>query len=250
MSEYCTVITNSEVIEASVKDGIKTIAARDQTTGEIIEAKGEEILVAAGRRSNSDMLQPENTGVKTDDGGWIIVNEFLETSKENIWALGDAVNRGQFRHTANYHSELVWQNAFGRGNKVPIDEHAIPHGVFGYPQVAGVGLTEKEATEQFNEKILVGRARYADVAMGYSMGDEESFCKVIVDAESYRILGASIVGPHATLLIQSIIYLMNAGDGGFMPIWQSQVIHPALSEVITRAFGRLTPVGGGPVHHH
>ncbi|MFQ6107020.1 MAG: dihydrolipoyl dehydrogenase [Thermoplasmata archaeon] len=240
MSKYCGVFTNHEVLRAREKDGRKVIIARNRSDGKLYKFPSEEILVAAGRRSNSDILKPENTGVRTDKRGWIIVDEYLQTTKENIWALGDAIGRHMFRHTANYESDIVWRNAFTE-HKHPIDEHAVPHAVFTYPQVASVGLTEAQAAK--NHEILVGVNKYYDVAKGYAMEEKNAFVKVIVERGTSRILGAHIIGPHAAILVQSLVYLMNAGRQDYMPLAVSQTIHPALTEAVVNAFGRLRAVG-------
>ena len=82
--------------------------------------------------------------MKTDKQGWIVVNEYLETSKLGIWALGDAIGKHMFRHTANYEAELVWHNIINK-KKEKVDFHAVPHAVFTHPTVGGVGLKESEA---------------------------------------------------------------------------------------------------------
>jgi dihydrolipoamide dehydrogenase len=186
--------------------------------------------------------------VETDERGWIKVNEFLETTKPNIWALGDATGKYMFRHTANYEAGIVWRNAFTE-QKHEVDYHAVPHAVFGYPQVGGVGLTEKEAKDAGYD-ILVGRAKYTDVVKGFAMDEEDSLVKVIVEAKTRRILGCHIVGSDASDLVQQVVYLMNAGDQSYMPMAYSQVIHPALSEVVINAFGNLRPLGHVHKHEH
>ncbi|HSV42326.1 MAG TPA: hypothetical protein VLH13_02825, partial [Methanomassiliicoccales archaeon] len=120
-----------------------------------------------------------------------------------------------------------------------------PHAVFGYPEVAAVGMTEEDAREK-DVKFLIGRSEYYDCAKGFAMNEQDGFVKVIVDRNTLKILGASIIGPHAAILIQSIVYLMNAGDQSFTPIARSQTIHPALSEAVVKAFGNLMD----PEHEH
>ena len=121
-----------------------------------------------------------------------------------------------------------------------LNEHAVPHAVFTHPQIGSVGLTEAEAKK--NHLIYVGIKKYSDVAKGYTMAEQDGFVKVIVDAENNKILGAHIIGPEASVLVQQIVYLMNAGTKDYLPIVNSQTIHPALSEVIVGAFGNLRPV--------
>ena len=240
MSRYCQVHTGYEAVRAEIKNGLKTIIATNRADGQPYEFSGQEILVAAGRRSNSDILKPEKTGVETDGRGWIKTDAFLRTTKEGIWAFGDALGKHMFRHTANYESEIVWRNAFTE-HQHPVDEHAVPHAVFTHPQVASVGMREEQAKK--SHELLVGVKKYYDVAKGYAMGEEDGFVKVIVDSETGRILGAHIIGPHAAILVQQLVYLMNTEEQDYWPLARAQTIHPALSEVVVGAFGNLRPVG-------
>jgi dihydrolipoamide dehydrogenase len=236
--EHVEVYTNVEVTGIKTnRDGRKLVTATDRATGAPTIVACDEILLAAGRVSNADTLHPERGGVEIDKNGWIVVDEYLRTSRPNVWALGDALGRHMFRHTANYESSVVWRNAFGE-HPVKADFHAVPHAVFSWPQVAHVGLTEAEATAA-GHHLLVGRSRYAERTMGYAMGEGESLVKVVVDGHDHRILGASIVGSHAAMLLQPIVWLMNAGDGTFLPMARGQTIHPALPEVVVDAFGNL-----------
>jgi mycothione reductase len=246
MARYAEVHTGYEAVRAEVRDGLKTIIARSSRDGQERAFAGHEVLVAAGRRSNADLLKPERTGVETDARGWIVVDPTLQTSKKGIWALGDALGKHMFRHTANYHASLVWNNAFGE-HEHRVDERAVPHAVFTHPQVAAVGLTEAQA--QAEHEILVGINPYTNTAKGYAMGEEDGFVKVVVEQGTGRILGAHIIGPHAAILVQPLVYLMNAGDQDYMPLARAQTIHPALSEVVIGAFGNLQPVGAH-AHHH
>ena len=192
-------------------------------------------MIAAGRRSNSDVLQVEKTGVKVNDQGFIIANDFLETSKKNIWAWGDVIGRAMFRHSANVESDIAWHNSQHK-NKVKMDYRVIPHAVFSYPQIASVGLIEAEAAQSYD--ILVGIARYSDVAKGEAMQELEGFAKAIVEQNSGNILGFHIIGPYAPILIQEVIDLM-ALNGGVSHLAHGMHIHPAMPEIITAALGRL-----------
>ena len=247
LSRYMAVHTNHEALQAQAEGDQKTLTARDRATGQTHTFTGHEILVATGRRSNADLLHPERTGVETDERGWIVVDQYLQTTQPGIWAMGDAINHHQYRHTANYHASLVWQNAFHE-HQVPLDEHAVPHAVFTHPQVAAAGLTQAEADRDHD--ILVGVKRYTDVAKGYAMGEEESFFKVIVENGTGRILGAHAIGPHAAMLVQQLVYVMHADEGTYLPLARAQTIHPALSEVVVGALGNLQPVGAHVHHHH
>ena len=247
LSQHLQVYTGYEALSAGVEDGLKTVTAVRRADGQELTVRGEEILIAAGRRSNADLMQPEQTGVETDRRGWIVVDEYLQTTKEGIWALGDAIGRHQFRHTANYHASLVWQNAFTEHRR-SVNEHAVPHAVFTHPQIASVGLTEAQALEKHD--TLVGVKMYADTAKGYAIGEEDGFFKVVVENDTGRILGAHAIGPHAAMLVQQMVYVMHADEGTYLPLARAQTIHPALSEVTVGALGNLRAAGEHEHHHH
>lgn len=244
LSKNMKIYLGYEALKVAVDAGKKVVFAKNRSDESISKFEADEILVAAGRRSNSDLLRPERTGVETDKQGWIIVNEYLETSRQSIWALGDAIGKHMYRHTANYEADIVWQNITGEV-KAKADFHAVPHAVFTHPPVAGVGVTENEAVAA-GYRILVGRAAYSEVAKGYAVAEEGSFAKVIVEEETGKILGCSIVGSEAPELIQQVVYLMNTESQDLGPVIRSQVIHPAMSEILVRAFARLQH----PEHFH
>lgn len=241
LSKYVKLYTSYEAVNVMAEGKKKVVSARHILDGRIYDFEADEILVAAGRRPNSDILKPEKTGVETDQHGWIKVNDYLETTKQGIWAIGDAIGKYMFRHTANYEAEVVAHNLFivkSKDERAKADFHAVPHAVFTHPLVAGVGMKEAEAISA-GYKILVGRARYTDIAKGIAMSEENGLVKVIVQEETGRILGCSIVGSEADALIQQIVYLMNTEYQDMMPLINSQVIHPTLNEVIVKAFSEL-----------
>lgn len=241
LSKYVKLHVNYEAVKVEVDGPKKVVSARNLIDGNIYSFIADEILVAAGRRPNSDILKPEETGVETDEHGWIKVNDYLETTKSGIWAIGDAIGKHMFRHTANYEAEVVAHNLFidkNKDKKAKADFHAVPHAVFTHPIVAGVGLKEAEAIAA-GYKILVGRARYTDVSKGIAMAEENGFVKVVVEEETGRILGCSIIGSEADALIQQIVYLMNTVNQDMTPLINSEVIHPTINEVIVNAFSEL-----------
>jgi len=241
LSQHMQVITSHEVVEVELKRSKKVVSARNLADGKIHQFEADEILLAAGRRPNSDLLRPERTGVETDEHGWIKVDDYLETTKKDIWAIGDAIGKHMFRHTANYESWVVSHNllrAKKRDEMEKVDFHAVPHAVFTHPSIAGVGLKEDDA-RAIGLKVLVGRAKYTDVAMGRAMALEHGLAKLILEEETGRILGASVVGSMAPELVQQIVYLMNTDDQDLTPVMRSQVIHPTINEVLVRAFSEL-----------
>ncbi|MGY5865311.1 MAG: dihydrolipoyl dehydrogenase [Candidatus Thorarchaeota archaeon] len=258
LSKRMNVQTNHEVIEVREEDGLKVVVAKDRDSGKKVEFKGEVLLIAAGRKSNADLFRPEKTGVKTDKKGWVTVDEYFRTSKKGIWSFGDAIGRYQFRHVANDEAQIVWNNFIrtlntqhegGKPDLLTMDYHAVPSAVFSYPPIATVGMTLKQAKES-GLSLLVGQADYSIGAKGFAMGEPASLSRVIVDADSRRILGATIIGPYAPILIQEIINLMYTPEGTYQPMFQAMHIHPALSEIVQRTFGRLAPIDGGNSQHH
>lgn len=241
LSQDMRVIISHEVVSVEAKNGKKVVSARNGMDNKVYQFDADEILLAAGRRSNSDLLRPEKTGVETDERGWIKVNEYLETTKKGIWSMGDTIGKYMFRHTANYEADVVSHNilrAEKEEDREKADFHAVPHAVFTYPQVAGVGMKQSEALAAGNS-ILVGRASYTDVVKGIAMGEELGFVKVIVGEETGRILGCIVVGSFASELVQQVTYLMNTDYQDLMPMIKAQVIHPTISEVVVQAFSNL-----------
>jgi dihydrolipoamide dehydrogenase len=150
-----------------------------------------------------------------------------------------------FRHTANYESEVVSHNllrAIDETGREEADYHAVPYAIFTHPQLAGVGMKEAEAIAA-GRKVLIGRARYMDVAKGVAMAEEHGLVKVVLEEETGRILGVTVVGPMAAELVQQAVYLMNTEYRDLMPVIKSQVIHPTINEVLVRAFSELEHPG-------
>jgi len=235
MEKRMNVYTSTEVIEVKKDQKMVSVIGKNKHSEKQTIISAEKILVAAGRKSNADLLKVENTGVKTDRRGYIKVNEYLETTKENIWAFGDTIGKYMFKHVSNEEAVIAWQNAV-HDHKIKMDYHAVPYAAFSYPQIAAVGFTEEEAKKE--HKILVGRAKYSDVAKGEAMVELEGFTKAIVDKQDGKILGFHIIGPYAPMLIQEVINAMALGGQiGF--IGQGMHIHPALPELILRTFSNL-----------
>jgi len=212
-----------------------TVIVNDVKAGVKKEFTGQRVLVAVGRRSNSDLLEVEKTGVELDKRGFVKVNEYLETNKKNIFAVGDANGQQMFTHVANREAMLAAHNAI-HGSKLKMDYSAAPHAVYSHPQIASVGLTEEAARKA--HKVLVGKARYSDVAKGEAMMEENSFAKAIVEADTGKILGFHIIGPYAPILIQEVVNVM-ASSGDIDQIQAGLHIHPALPELILMTLSNL-----------
>ena len=232
MKKRMDIYTNTQVEEIK-KDGKGIIAiARDKATGKQMEFPARRIMVAVGRRSNADLLKVESTGVELDKRGFIKVDDYLESTKIGIFAVGDANGQQMFTHVANREATVAWHNSTHK-TKIKMDYSAAPHAVYSHPQIASVGMTEENAKKDYH--ILVGRAKYSDTAKGEAMMEEEGFAKAIVDGHSGRILGFHIIGPYAPELIQEVINAMATG-GGVHSINEGMHIHPAMPELILRTF--------------
>jgi len=229
---------NTEVVDVQPQTESVVVTGKEMRSGKEIKVSGEKVFVAAGRKSNADLLKVENTGVKTDNQGYIQVNEYLETSKRNIWAFGDAIGKAMFKHVANEEAGVAWRNAFHE-KKTKMNYQMIPYAVFTYPEIAAVGLTEAEAKKQ--HQVLVGTTRYSEVAKGGAMMEENGFAKAIVEKQTRKILGFHIIGPYAPMVIQEVINAMALG-GNIAFISQGMHIHPALPELVLRTLGNLREV--------
>ena len=242
LSKHMNILVNKEVVEFQKIADRKKVIARDRKTNEKVEVEGEEVLIAAGRASNSDILHPEKAGIEVDAKGWIKVNDYLETSQPGIWAFGDANGKHLFKHVANYESTIVYYNAV-LGKKVKVDYHAIPSAVFTYPEVASVGMREKEAIEKYGLRgVSIGFYKYENTAKGEAIDAKSYFVKIILEAKTNRILGGHIIGPWASILIQEIIDLMYTRDRNPYPVYNGMHIHPSMSEVVERAFFSIMDV--------
>jgi len=210
-----------------------------------VTVTGDALLMATGRVPNTDALNPEAAGIETDEDGFVETDEYLRTTADGVWALGDVVGEYLLKHNANHEAVAVARNVF-RDDLEPVDYSAIPYAVFASPEVAGVGAREEElrtADQEFATNVY----RYEDTARGDAM-HAEGFVKVLIDLDG-EILGCHIIGPDASSLIQEVVVAMQAGSGTVRDIRESVHVHPALPEVVDRAFaGQFTR--GGSSHHH
>jgi mycothione reductase len=192
------------------------------------------LLVATGRVPNSDTLDPRTAGIETDDQGRIVVDEYQRTTAEGVFALGDVSTHHPLKHVANEEARTVQHNLLHPDDMIATDHRFVPHAVFAEPQIAAVGLTEQEAAKQGLD-YRVGRQAYGDVAFGWAMEDTEHFVKVLVDATSGLLIGAHLLGPHASSLIQPLVQAMSFGQRAVDVARRQYWIHPALAEVVENA---------------
>ncbi|WP_323192593.1 dihydrolipoyl dehydrogenase [Halostella sp. PRR32] len=249
--------TRYEATAVSESDGNVTVEAMPFEYGDdagvtggdddSIAVTGDSLLIAAGRTPNSDTLHLDATDVETDSRGFIETDEYLQTTADGIWALGDIVGEYLLKHSANHEAQTVARNLFGE-HRQPVDYAAMPFAVFASPEVAGVGRHEQELRTADRE-YATNTYEYEDTARGDAM-NAEGFVKVIIDLDG-EILGCHIIGPNASTLIQEVVIAMKAGSGTVRDIRESIHIHPALPEVVQRAFsGQFSRPGHSHHHHH
>lgn len=206
--------------------------------GSIVE--GSDILVATGRTPNSDAIEARTGGLAVRDDGRIVVDPTGATSVPGVWALGDISSPFMLKHVANHEARIVAHNISHPDNPRSADYEAVPHAVFTNPQIASVGMTEPEARAAGVE-VMVAIHRYSDVAYGWALEDETSFCKLVADKQSRRLVGAHIIGPHSSSLIQQLVQGIRHGQSIDDMASGQYYIHPALGEVVENALLRFPP---------
>lgn len=201
--------------------------------GEDKSISAESLLVATGITSNTDTLDLINTDIEMKAGGLIKVNKYLETSVENVYALGDCVGNYYFRHSVNFEGEYLFDWVYGGRAKTPICYPPVPHAVFTHPQIAGVGKTEDELKAEGIDYI-VGLNPYKSSAMGMALLSESGFCKLLFERGSRRLLGGHIIGDEASDMIHMVIAFMNM-NATLDDMLRTIYIHPALPEIVRNA---------------
>ncbi len=193
----------------------------------------ETLLVAPGITANTDILDLINTDIELKPGNFIKVDEYLETTVPGVYALGDCVGNYFFRHSVNFEGEYLFDYIFGGKTKKPIQYPPVPHAVFTYPQVAGVGPTEEQLKAQGIDYV-VGLNPYKSSAMGMALLSDHGFCKILIERKTRKILGAHIVGEEASNMLHMIIAFMNKA-GTLDDLLNMIYIHPALPEIVRNA---------------
>jgi dihydrolipoamide dehydrogenase len=217
------------------KSGKFVVSLKEAGSNKYREIESDKLLVAAGRIPNTDYLDLSKTGVEINDDGYINVDETLATNADGIFALGDIIGRHQFRHSANLEAQYAFYNILNSKKKIQVDYSAMPHAIFSSPQVAGVGYTEQELKSSGRMDYDKSIYRYIDTAMGKALEDTEGFVKFLVSKKDRKILGCHIIGSQASILIHEVLVAMKSGDGTIDNISKTVHVHPALSEVVSRA---------------
>ncbi|MET0694598.1 MAG: mycothione reductase [Propionibacteriaceae bacterium] len=194
----------------------------------------EVLLMATGRVPNGDTLNLSATGVEVDADGYVVVDEHQRTTADGIFALGDVCSHYQLKHVANHEERVVQHNLLHPDAMVRSDHRFVPHAIFSDPQVASVGLTEREAKER-RVRYVTAIQQYGSTAYGWAMEDTDHFVKLLADPGTGQLLGAHLIGPQASSMIQPLIQAMSFGLGVREMARGQYWIHPAMIEVVENA---------------
>jgi pyruvate/2-oxoglutarate dehydrogenase complex dihydrolipoamide dehydrogenase (E3) component len=235
-AEGITVRTEAECVRFA-RRGNDIVAGVNCTAGEP-EVTGSHVLLAVGRRPNTDDIAVEKAGLELDRHGYITVDDQLRTNIPGIWALGDCNGRGAFTHTAYNDFEIVAANLLdGRARKV--SDRIACYGLFIDPPLGRVGMTEQQARAA-NRKVRIGRRPMTRVARAVEKGEAQGLMKVMIDAQSEEILGAAILGVGGDEAVHCILDTMSA-KAPFTTLRDTVHIHPTVAELIPTVLGELDP---------
>ncbi len=211
--------------------GIRALLDEDGAEG-VVDCDA--VLVATGRASNSDGLDLHRAGVEVTEDGLVVVDAHQRTTAPGVWALGDVSNPHQLKHVSNHEARVVRHNLLHPDDLRGSRRDAVPSAVFTSPQVASVGLTEREARAR-GVRHVASREAYGDTAYGWAMEDTTGFAKVLADPDTGLLLGAHIIGPQASNLLQPLVQAMATGQPVAEVARGQYWIHPALMEVVENA---------------
>jgi pyruvate/2-oxoglutarate dehydrogenase complex dihydrolipoamide dehydrogenase (E3) component len=199
---------------------------------------GSHVLLAVGRRPNTDDLGLETAGVAVDARGYVTVDDALATNVPGIWALGDCNGRGAFTHTSYNDFEILAANLLDGGQR-RLSDRVPAYALYNDPPLGRVGATETEARAS-GRPLLVGTRPMTKVGRAIEKAETQGFMKVVVDAETRKILGAAILGTGGDEAIHGVLDMMNAGVT-FDVLQRAMPIHPTVSELIPTVLGELKP---------
>lgn len=205
------------------------------------EVEGSHLLLAVGRRPNTDDLGLEKAGLTPDRHGYLPVDDQLRTAVEGIWALGDCNGRGGFTHTAYNDYEIVAANLLD-GDARRVSDRIPCYGLFIDPPLGRCGATEAEVRAR-GVKALVGSRPMTKVGRAHEKGETQGFMKVLVEADSGLLLGAAILGVGGDEVVHCLLDVMYAGKP-YTLIQRAMHIHPTVSELVPTMLGELRPVAG------
>ncbi|MCH8247619.1 MAG: FAD-containing oxidoreductase [Bacteroidetes bacterium] len=236
-NEGVNVRVESDCITAE-KRGDQVAVGLDCETGDR-EAVGSHLLLAVGRRPNTDDLGVDEAGLAVDERGYIQVDDQLRTNVPGVWALGDCNGKGAFTHTSYNDYEIVAANLLDDDSR-RVSDRILTYALFIDPPLARVGMTETQARES-GRNALIGRRTMTRVSRAKEKSETQGFMKIIVDADTKEILGATILGVGGDEIIHCILDVMYA-KAPYTVIQRAVHIHPTVAELIPTMLGELVPL--------
>ncbi len=203
------------------------------------EAVGSHVLLAVGRRPNTDDLGLDKAGIETDQRGFIVVDDQLRTNVPNIWAMGDVNGQGAFTHTSYNDYEILAANLFDNDPR-RVSDRITAYALYIDPPLGRAGMTEREVRAS-GRKALIGKRMMTRVSRAKERGETQGFMKVVIDAETNKILGAAILGIGGDEIVHSVLDVMYA-DAPYTVIQRAVHIHPTVTELIPTLLGELKPL--------
>ena len=228
---------NAECAGLENRDGRVAVTADCKPSP--LEVVGSHVLLAVGRVPNTDDLGLDKAGVETDKRGFVTVDDQLRTNVPGIFAIGDVNGRGAFTHTSYNDYEILAANMFDDDPR-RVSDRITAYGLFIDPPLGRVGMTEREVRDS-GRKALVGKMMMARVGRARERSETQGFMKVLIDADSERILGAAILGIGGDEIIHSVLDVMYA-DEPYTVIQRAMHIHPTVTELIPTMLGSLEPL--------
>jgi pyruvate/2-oxoglutarate dehydrogenase complex dihydrolipoamide dehydrogenase (E3) component len=202
-------------------------------------AEGSHLLLAVGRQPNTQDLGLDKSGIDSDERGYIKVDDECRTSAPGVWALGEANGRGAFTHTSYNDYEIVAANLFD-GERRRISDRIPAYALFIDPALGRAGMNEAEARRS-GKRVLAAKMPMAHVSRAREAGETQGFMKVLADADSKELLGASLLGLNADEVVHSLLDVMYARKP-YTTIQRAVHIHPTVSELIPTLLGTLQPL--------
>jgi len=220
------------------KEG-NAIAVKVESAGAVSQVTGTHVLIAIGRRPNTDDLGLDKAGIATDARGYIQVDDQLRTSAAGIWAMGDCNGRGAFTHTSWNDFEIVAANLLDNGQR-RVSDRITAYALYTDPPLGRAGMTEAEVRKA-GKPALISTMAMENVSRAYEKGETKGFMKILVDRDSKQILGASLLGLSGDEVIHCILDLMYA-KAPYTVMQRAMHIHPTVSEFIPTMLGELRPL--------
>ena len=242
-----------EILEAEglkIRLNAKGISLAKHTTGVAVhvtceegvpEVQGSHILLAVGRIPNTSDLGLDKAGIATDERGYIVVDDQLQTNVPGIWALGDCNGRGAFTHTSYNDYEIVADNLFNSDHR-RVSDRLQAYALYTDPPLGRCGMTDAEIRKS-GRRALIAKYPMSRVSRAYEKGETQGFIKICVDAETKQILGTAILGTGGDEIVHVLLDLMYA-KAPYTVIQRAMHIHPTVAEYLPTVLSRLEPFAG------